>query len=158
MTETTDVLIIGAGPSGTVASTLLRNKGHDCIVLERDTFPRFSIAGMCWRFGVRAAIAMISVPLTAVLIAMATIGWTGNLFSLFNLFALLLVVGISIDYAVFFHLKSGNPGTLTELIGKLEGRRLPALGEHCTVLFLETYIAHRVQHTGFLEELHALRQ
>ncbi len=43
MTETTDVLVIGAGPSGTVASTLLRNKGHDCIVLERDTFPRFSI-------------------------------------------------------------------------------------------------------------------
>ena len=43
MTETTDVLVIGAGPSGTVASTLLCNKGHDCIVLERDTFPRFSI-------------------------------------------------------------------------------------------------------------------
>ncbi len=43
MTETTDVLIIGAGPSGTVAGALLCNKGHDCIVLERDTFPRFSI-------------------------------------------------------------------------------------------------------------------
>ena len=43
MTETTDVLIIGAGPSGSIASTLLCNKGHNCIVLERDTFPRFSI-------------------------------------------------------------------------------------------------------------------
>lgn len=39
----TDVLIIGAGPAGTVAAALLRKKGHDCIILERGTFPRFSI-------------------------------------------------------------------------------------------------------------------
>ena len=43
MVETTDVLIIGAGPSGSVAGALLCNKGHNCIVLERDIFPRFSI-------------------------------------------------------------------------------------------------------------------
>ena len=40
---TSDVLIIGAGPSGSIASALLCRKGHSCIVLERDVFPRFSI-------------------------------------------------------------------------------------------------------------------
>lgn len=39
----TDVLIIGAGPSGTVAACLLRQLGHHVTVLERSTFPRFVI-------------------------------------------------------------------------------------------------------------------
>lgn len=39
----TDVLIIGAGPSGSVASALLLKQGIRSIVLERQTFPRFSI-------------------------------------------------------------------------------------------------------------------
>lgn len=39
----TDVLIIGAGPSGAVAATFLVQKGYDVLVLERQKFPRFSI-------------------------------------------------------------------------------------------------------------------
>lgn len=39
----TDVLIIGAGPSGSVAAALLAQRGHDVSVLERERFPRFSI-------------------------------------------------------------------------------------------------------------------
>jgi len=38
-----DALIIGAGPSGTVAAALLANKGRKVLVLEKDEFPRFSI-------------------------------------------------------------------------------------------------------------------
>lgn len=38
-----DVLIIGAGPSGSVAASLLRQKGYTVAVFERETFPRFSI-------------------------------------------------------------------------------------------------------------------
>lgn len=38
-----DVLIIGAGPSGAVAAALLAQKGYDVLVLERQVFPRFSI-------------------------------------------------------------------------------------------------------------------
>lgn len=38
-----DVIIIGAGPSGTVAACLLRNAGFDVLVLEKSTFPRFVI-------------------------------------------------------------------------------------------------------------------
>lgn len=38
-----DVLIIGAGPSGSVAAKLLHDKGYKVKVLERARFPRFSI-------------------------------------------------------------------------------------------------------------------
>lgn len=39
----TDVLVIGAGPSGAVSAALLAQKGYDVLVLERQKFPRFSI-------------------------------------------------------------------------------------------------------------------
>ncbi len=42
-TEHRDVLIIGAGPGGSVAAGLLRQQGRQVLVLERETFPRFSI-------------------------------------------------------------------------------------------------------------------
>jgi len=38
-----DVLIIGAGPSGCVASSYLNNNGISCKVVEKSTFPRFVI-------------------------------------------------------------------------------------------------------------------
>jgi len=41
--QSVDVLIIGAGPSGSVAAGLLRKRGIGVLVLERETFPRFSI-------------------------------------------------------------------------------------------------------------------
>ncbi|MFL0796646.1 MAG: tryptophan 7-halogenase [Cellvibrionaceae bacterium] len=41
--ETTDVAIIGAGPSGAIAAGLLRKNGHKVTILERQHFPRFSI-------------------------------------------------------------------------------------------------------------------
>lgn len=37
------VIIIGAGPSGSVAGALLKNLGYEVIILERQLFPRFSI-------------------------------------------------------------------------------------------------------------------
>ena len=43
MSEVKKVIIIGAGPSGSVAAALLQKKGYQAIVLERDKFPRFSI-------------------------------------------------------------------------------------------------------------------
>lgn len=41
--NSTDVIIIGAGPSGSVAACLLRQLGHEVIILEKTQFPRFVI-------------------------------------------------------------------------------------------------------------------
>jgi len=41
--ENVEVVITGAGPSGAVAAALLRKQGHQVLVLEKETFPRFSI-------------------------------------------------------------------------------------------------------------------
>lgn len=41
--EMFDVIVIGAGPSGAVASALLNKQGYNVLVLERAHFPRFSI-------------------------------------------------------------------------------------------------------------------
>jgi flavin-dependent dehydrogenase len=41
--EYCDVLIIGAGPAGSVAAALLRQQGRQVLIVEREQFPRFSI-------------------------------------------------------------------------------------------------------------------
>ena len=38
-----DVLIIGAGPAGSMAATLLHQQGTNVLVVEKQQFPRFSI-------------------------------------------------------------------------------------------------------------------
>ena len=38
-----DVLVIGAGPSGTVAASILKNSGLDVCMVEKQVFPRFVI-------------------------------------------------------------------------------------------------------------------
>ena len=43
MADASNVIIIGAGPAGSIAGALLVNKGYRVTVLERDAFPRFSI-------------------------------------------------------------------------------------------------------------------
>ncbi len=37
------IVIIGAGPAGCVAAALLKQQGHQAIIIERQRFPRFSI-------------------------------------------------------------------------------------------------------------------
>jgi len=41
--ESREVVVIGAGPAGAVAAALLKRRGHDVLMLERQQFPRFSI-------------------------------------------------------------------------------------------------------------------
>ena len=38
-----DVLIIGAGPAGSVGARMLKKLGHQVVILEKEQFPRFSI-------------------------------------------------------------------------------------------------------------------
>ncbi len=40
---TTDVIVIGAGPAGSAAATVLAERGIDVCVVERERFPRFHI-------------------------------------------------------------------------------------------------------------------
>ncbi|GHF97112.1 NAD(P)/FAD-dependent oxidoreductase [Thalassotalea marina] len=42
-TETVDVIIIGAGPSGAVAGAMLAREGIKVLIVEKEHFPRFSI-------------------------------------------------------------------------------------------------------------------
>ncbi|QGZ39040.1 flavin-dependent dehydrogenase [Pseudoduganella flava] len=41
--ESAEILIVGAGPAGSVAAALLRKQGRQVLVIEREQFPRFSI-------------------------------------------------------------------------------------------------------------------
>ena len=41
--EDHEIIVIGAGPAGSIASSLLKRAGHEVVVLERESFPRFSI-------------------------------------------------------------------------------------------------------------------
>lgn len=41
--QTADVVVIGAGPAGTVAASYLKKQGYNVIILEKEKFPRFQI-------------------------------------------------------------------------------------------------------------------
>ncbi len=38
-----DVVVIGGGPAGSTASTLIAQKGYKVVLFEREKFPRFHI-------------------------------------------------------------------------------------------------------------------
>lgn len=63
---------------------------------------------LAWCFGSRRAAAMLAVPLCAAAVTIALIGWMGKTFSVFAVFALLLVLAIGIDYAVYALAGSGG--------------------------------------------------
>ena len=44
MSEKIDVLVIGAGPAGSVSASMLHQAGYSVRVVEREKFPRFVIA------------------------------------------------------------------------------------------------------------------
>ncbi len=58
--------------------------------------------GLGWKFGWRNGVTIMSVPVVSLAVSLAMLGWFDQLFSLFNLFALLLVLGIGVDYGLFF--------------------------------------------------------
>ncbi|MDI1231407.1 MAG: MMPL family transporter [Methylobacter sp.] len=58
--------------------------------------------GLGFKFGWRNGVTIMSVPVAALAVSLAMLGWFDQLFSLFNLFALLLVLGIGVDYGLFF--------------------------------------------------------
>jgi predicted exporter len=67
--------------------------------------------GLGFKFGWRNSVTITAVPVVAALVALATMGWFDQLFSLFNLFALLLVLGIGVDDAIFFFMADNAPAS-----------------------------------------------
>lgn len=45
MNQEREVIVVGAGPSGATAATMLAQKGHDVLLLDRQSFPRDKICG-----------------------------------------------------------------------------------------------------------------
>lgn len=45
MTETADVVVVGAGPAGSSAATVLGGQGRKVLLLEKDAFPRHKVCG-----------------------------------------------------------------------------------------------------------------
>lgn len=63
--------------------------------------------GLSCKFGWRNGFKITAIPVLSALVSLAMIGWFSQLFSLFNLFALLLVLGIGVDDAIFFFMADG---------------------------------------------------
>jgi len=57
---------------------------------------------LVFRYGPRGALSVMSVPLLAGLVAFGLLGYLSEPISLFNVMALLLILGIGVDYAIFF--------------------------------------------------------
>ncbi|MFE3779782.1 FAD-dependent oxidoreductase [Amycolatopsis sp. NPDC059090] len=66
LTERADVVVVGGGPAGSTAATLIARRGHRVVLLERDSFPRYQIGesllpatvhGVCRLLGVEDELA-----------------------------------------------------------------------------------------------------
>lgn len=63
---------------------------------------------LCPRYGVKRAINVLLPPLMAVLVVLGVLGWTGQSINIFHLLALLLVLGIGVDYTLFLEEGRGH--------------------------------------------------
>lgn len=61
-----------------------------------------------WRYSWRGSLAIVAPPLLATLLCFASLGWMGQAISVFNMMALLLVLGVGIDAALFMRESAGR--------------------------------------------------
>ena len=57
---------------------------------------------LVFRYGFMSALRYMVPPVFAAWVSLAVIGYSGQVFNIFNIFALILVLGIGIDYVLFF--------------------------------------------------------
>ena len=67
-----------------------------------------------WRLGLKAGLRSVLPSVLSLATALATLGWSGASLNLFALLALILVLGIGINYTLFFSNPQGTP--LTSLL------------------------------------------
>jgi len=70
-----------------------------------------------WGLGRAAVWRVLAVPLAAVALSLAVLGWAGQPLTLFSLFGLLLVSALGVDYAIFMY--EGVAGAAASLVGIL---------------------------------------
>jgi len=70
-----------------------------------------------WGLGRAAVWRVLVVPLAAVALSLAVLGWAGQPLTLFSLFGLLLVSALGVDYAIFMY--EGVAGAAASLVGIL---------------------------------------
>lgn len=58
---------------------------------------------LAWRYGPRGAAAILTPPLLAQALALGVLGHAGVVINLFNVLALLLVLGVGINYSIFMY-------------------------------------------------------
>ncbi|MEZ9139955.1 MULTISPECIES: MMPL family transporter [unclassified Shewanella] len=80
------------------------------------------------KFGIKLAIGIVSVPASSILLTLASLSVVGSPLSLFHALALILVLGIGIDYSLFFaSVKSSSPA-------KASGVMMAVLMSACSTL------------------------
>jgi len=67
-----------------------------------------------WRFGWRDGLRMVLPSAAACLVTLGIFGWLGVGFNLFNVFALLLVLALGVDYGIF--LRHGQAARMTAIL------------------------------------------
>jgi predicted exporter len=72
-------------------------------------------AALAWRFGRRAWRAWLPTVL-ACLIALALLGWMGQRLQLFHVLALILILGIGVDYGIFLLEHEGDGGVWVAVV------------------------------------------
>lgn len=76
----------------------------------------FVSALMLFRYGLRGGVAVMAAPVVAATTSLGVQGLIGEPLSLFNVLAVLLVLGIGVDYGIFFReTGAGNPSTLVAI-------------------------------------------
>jgi predicted exporter len=79
-----------------------------------------TFAVLVWRYGWRGSLAIVAPPALATLITLSALGWTGQDLSIFNLMALVLLLGVGMDAALFMregHLKPRQTLVAVSLCG-----------------------------------------
>lgn len=110
--------------------------------------------GLGFRFGWRNALKITAIPVVSALVALAMMGWFDQLFSLFNLFALLLVLGIGVDDAIFFFIAGESGKTTPGAIAGTDDKRA-STSLAVTLSALTTLLAFGLLAVSSTEIVHA---
>lgn len=86
---------------GAVSRLFARYRHLGGYVITAATLLIFTV--LAWRYGTRAAAAVLAPVLMGQGLALAMLGYAGVALNLFNLLALLLVLGVGINYAIFLY-------------------------------------------------------